>query len=89
MANEAESDLPFYAEGKVVKGFGRGSKHLGFPTGEWNLKAFLLFLFVMFILLLTSIIPVKNIDARIYNSALNPFVFFLCVPESDQSVVSV
>lgn len=25
--------LPFYAEGSVVKGFGRGSKDLGIPTG--------------------------------------------------------
>lgn len=25
--------LPFYASGLVVKGFGRGSKDLGIPTG--------------------------------------------------------
>lgn len=27
------SALPFYANGLVVKGFGRGSKDLGIPTG--------------------------------------------------------
>ena len=26
--------LPYYARGPVVKGFGRGSKQLGIPTGE-------------------------------------------------------
>ena len=26
--------LPFFAVGKVVKGFGRGSKELGIPTGK-------------------------------------------------------
>ena len=26
--------LPFYTQGEVVKGFGRGSKELGIPTGE-------------------------------------------------------
>lgn len=25
---------PIYAQGKIVKGFGRGSKDLGIPTGE-------------------------------------------------------
>jgi hypothetical protein len=25
-----------YAQGKVIKGFGRGSKELGIPTGESN-----------------------------------------------------
>jgi len=25
--------LPYFAVGKVVKGFGRGSKDLGIPTG--------------------------------------------------------
>ena len=24
---------PFYAQGTVIKGFGRGSKELGIPTG--------------------------------------------------------
>ena len=28
------SCLPFYARGPVVRGFGRGSKELGIPTGE-------------------------------------------------------
>lgn len=28
------SKLPHFAEGEVVKGFGRGSKELGIPTGE-------------------------------------------------------
>ena len=27
-------DLPFYAKGLVVAGFGRGSKQLGIPTGK-------------------------------------------------------
>lgn len=26
--------LPYYAAGKIVKGFGRGSKALGIPTGN-------------------------------------------------------
>lgn len=28
--------LPFYASGLVVKGFGRGSKDLGIPTGQYE-----------------------------------------------------
>ena len=28
------SCLPFFAKGIVVKGFGRGSKDLGIPTGK-------------------------------------------------------
>lgn len=30
---EQTKDLPFYATGLVVEGFGRGSKDLGIPTG--------------------------------------------------------
>lgn len=30
---EQTKDLPFYTEGLVIKGFGRGSKDLGIPTG--------------------------------------------------------
>ncbi|OQV13869.1 putative riboflavin kinase [Hypsibius exemplaris] len=28
--------LPFFAEGKVIKGFGRGSRSLGIPTANFN-----------------------------------------------------
>lgn len=28
-----DNGLPFYASGPIVKGFGRGSKDLGIPTG--------------------------------------------------------
>lgn len=28
-----EHRLPFYADGIIIKGFGRGSKDLGIPTG--------------------------------------------------------
>lgn len=30
--------LPHFAEGEVVKGFGRGSKELGIPTGESHFR---------------------------------------------------
>lgn len=30
------SCLPYFCRGEVVKGFGRGSKELGIPTGEFN-----------------------------------------------------
>lgn len=33
-----ENGLPFYASGLVVKGFGRGSKDLGIPTGQYKMK---------------------------------------------------
>jgi len=29
--------FPYYVEGEVVKGFGRGSKELGIPTGNIHL----------------------------------------------------
>ena len=29
----SKNGLPFFARGLVVKGFGRGSKELGIPTG--------------------------------------------------------
>lgn len=32
-----KNKLPFYASGIVVKGFGRGSKDLGIPTGSFNM----------------------------------------------------
>lgn len=28
--------LPFFAEGKVIKGFGRGSRSLGIPTANFD-----------------------------------------------------
>lgn len=27
--------LPYFVAGEIVKGFGRGSKELGCPTGKW------------------------------------------------------
>ena len=30
----SNSGLPYFVTGEVVKGFGRGSKELGIPTGE-------------------------------------------------------
>ncbi|XP_050438013.1 riboflavin kinase [Adelges cooleyi] len=34
MTEQKEFGLPFYGSGLVVKGFGRGSKHLGIPTAN-------------------------------------------------------
>ena len=31
-----ESKLPHFARGKIVKGFGRGSTELGFPTANFD-----------------------------------------------------
>lgn len=31
-----ENPYPYTLEGTVVKGFGRGSKELGIPTGAWK-----------------------------------------------------
>lgn len=33
-SNMATSLFPYFCHGEVVKGFGRGSKELGIPTGE-------------------------------------------------------
>lgn len=41
-ATKSHKCLPFFAKGIVVKGFGRGSKDLGIPTGEYY---FLIILF--------------------------------------------
>jgi len=35
---EGGSYLPYFMRGEVVKGFGRGSKELGIPTGEDSRK---------------------------------------------------
>lgn len=48
--------LPFACRGEVVRGFGRGSRQLGVPTGEglfaWQLSfLFFYFLFALFPLL--------------------------------------
>ncbi len=32
---EMSDALPYFTRGTVVKGFGRGSKELGIPTGEY------------------------------------------------------
>ena len=34
--SEVSSHFPYFASGLVVKGFGRGSKELGIPTGMNN-----------------------------------------------------
>ena len=34
LARRIMACLPYYAKGSVVKGFGRGSKELGIPTGK-------------------------------------------------------
>ena len=34
MSKRMASIFPYFAKGKVVKGFGRGSKKLGIPTGR-------------------------------------------------------
>jgi FAD synthase len=34
----AMKGLPYFTAGKVVKGFGRGSKDLGIPTGALKLR---------------------------------------------------
>ena len=31
-----EQKLPHYAKGEIVKGFGRGSRELGFPTANFS-----------------------------------------------------
>ena len=31
---------PYFCRGEVVKGFGRGSKELGIPTGELRLRLY-------------------------------------------------
>ena len=33
---EIEARLPHYAKGPIVKGFGRGSSELGFPTANFS-----------------------------------------------------
>lgn len=35
LANKMSKILPHFASGKIVKGFGRGSKELGIPTGNY------------------------------------------------------
>lgn len=35
MASQDVVDLPYFAKGKIVPGFGRGSKDLGFPTANF------------------------------------------------------
>ena len=43
MNSEGERCLPYYTQGEVVQGFGRGSKQLGIPTGELKLSRLSLF----------------------------------------------
>ena len=35
-ADSPEQPYPIYLKGPVIKGFGRGSKELGIPTGNQN-----------------------------------------------------
>lgn len=35
--NSIASKLPYFTQGEVVKGFGRGSKDLGIPTGNFEI----------------------------------------------------
>lgn len=35
---DPSSKLPLKLQGKVVHGFGRGSRQLGFPTGKLNIS---------------------------------------------------
>ena len=34
--DEMKRFLPYMAQGKVVQGYGRGSKELGIPTGNYS-----------------------------------------------------
>lgn len=49
------SCFPYFSRGEVVKGFGRGSKELGIPTGELGISLFWL------IVKLSSAIKLKSV----------------------------